>query len=145
MKLCGVVMRGSYEPHYSDMPDTDTVHYEDPNYPAVVAVDIDIRRIDRAHDIAVKKGFKQIAVYAPGDHLDYFIQRYEKTKMAKVFGIKTEGLINSFDGQINLDKPPGGRFFISDGRCVDVTVSEIFTQAEEPRPSIPYGNDWRHK
>ena len=64
-RLARTILRGSYQSPYEDLTDTDAIHFQAPHFPAAVALDMDIKRMDRALAAAQKRGFSRIVLCMP--------------------------------------------------------------------------------
>jgi len=90
----------------------------------VMAIDMDIKRIDRACETARRKGFDRIAVYVLPGQLEFVLQRYKNTGKAIVMKIEIDQLKSQLRDKLDLYLPPTGPYFMPDGRCVDVSFAE---------------------
>ncbi len=122
-EIARAVMRRSYKPPYRNMPDTDTVHNQQPHYPAVFGLDMDIKRIDRAYEAAIRNGHERIAIYALLDQKDFLTARYGVAGKAEIFYIRPETLTGLFPGRFELQGSPREPYVTPEGRYVDVTFS----------------------
>ena len=122
-QLAKLILRKSYNPPYDDLPDTDTIHYLAPNNPAVISLDMDIKRIDRAVYSVKEKGFQNTEIYALPEQMPFLKKRYKD--MANVIGINTDRLNSDLgftDNLKNYAKP----FMTQGGQYIDVSDFNLY-------------------
>lgn len=86
--IARVLFGQRYRPPYDGLSDTDTIHNEEPYNPAVVGIDMDIKRIDRAILAAQEKDFERISVYILREQLAFMENRYNSKIDIHVVSIK---------------------------------------------------------
>ncbi len=88
--------------------------------PLVVAVDMDIKRIDKAIDAARKDGYEKIAIVALHEQFSKFLNRRYKGR-AELYEI-TNGIVHcAFPSLGTLRSPSKTPFITAEGRYVDVS------------------------
>lgn len=115
------VLDTRYRPIYEGMTDTDTIHPKAPNYPAVVAVDMDVNRIDRALASARKAGFEKIILYALKEQIPFLKSRYANKGDAEIFGVNIDHIKKLIGFDIELREPPTAAYVTNEGRCFNVS------------------------
>ena len=103
--IAKAALGGSFRPPYPDAPDTDAIHYAAPHMPAVIAIDMDNKRIDRAIRAAQEKGFAGIAIYVLEEQQAFAVERYGRLG-CEVFGLPMDSLRERLEGSISLYEPP---------------------------------------
>lgn len=114
-----ILLKG-YQPPYKELPDTDTIHIHPPHYPVVIAIDMEVKRIDIALENAQKSGFKRIVVYALQEQIP-FLQNHYREKEIDFMVINLNGFKNALEYDISLCRPSVKPFITKDGRYLDVT------------------------
>lgn len=114
-KLTRAALRGSYQP--SENPAWDASFQ---GMPFVMAVDMDLRRLDTAISIARQEGHPQIAVAAlEGQAETVLFPRYRDTGKARVF-ILTGEAISEVTGRPPVPySPPRTQFLTAEGDVID--------------------------
>ncbi|MDR2903293.1 MAG: hypothetical protein LBU77_02120, partial [Clostridiales bacterium] len=98
------VLGKKYMPIYAGMTDTDAVHPMPPKNPGVVAVDMNVNRIDRALASARRAGFEKIALYALKEQIPFLKNRYANEGAAEIFGINIDHIKSTIGFDIELEK-----------------------------------------
>lgn len=116
-RLAKRILRKSYRPPYDALTDTDAIHYQPPYLPAVVALDMDVKRIDRAVSAAKGLGYPKIVLYALPEQVSFLRERYRGA--ADVIAVDAERLDKELGigGGIPDSTAP---YFTAEGRCIDV-------------------------
>lgn len=109
----------SYKPPYKDLADTDTIHYKKPYNPAVIAVDMDINRIERALINAQEAGYQKIVIYALPEQTAFLKSRFMDN--ADVLGVNIENIKRVINCNIDLYEPPEALYVTEEGRCFSVS------------------------
>ena len=103
--IAKAALGSSYRAPYPDAPDTDAIHYAAPHMPAVIAIDMDVKRIDRAVESARAKGFAGIALYVLAEQQAFAVERYGR-KGCEVFVLPVDSLQERLAGNPSLYEPP---------------------------------------
>ncbi|MDR2903684.1 MAG: hypothetical protein LBU77_04185 [Clostridiales bacterium] len=114
------VLGKRYIPIYAGMTDSDAIHPMAPKNSGVVAVDMDVNRIDRALASARRAGFEKIALYALQEQIPFLKNRYANEGVAEIFGINIDHIKSTIGFDIELEKHPPAAYVTSEGRCFDV-------------------------
>ena len=123
------ILKGKYRPPYSGLTDTDTIHHLEPHYPAVVAADMDVNRIDRAILNAQSKGFERIAIYALYEQIPLLKSRYGNTGSAIIMQIDVDNIKGALEHDIELYRPPSSLYVTEEGRSFDVSDISSYRKA----------------
>ena len=121
-RLARTILRGSYRPPHEGLTDTDAIHFQAPHLPAVVALDMDIKRIDRAVAVAQERGFSRIVLYALPEQTAFLRGRYGG--QADIIAVDAARL----NQEIMTDKPQdrSAPYMMKDGRWVDVANFAVY-------------------
>ena len=103
--IAKAALGGSFRPPYPDAPDTDAIHYAAPHMPAVIAIDMDTKRIDRAIGAAQGKGFAGIALYVLEEQQSFAAERYGQMG-CEVFALPMDSLQERLMDRPSLYEPP---------------------------------------
>lgn len=126
-RLAKGVLRKSYRPPYDTLTDTDAIHYRSPYLPAVVALDLDLKRIDRAVSAAKARGYPKAVLYALPEQVLFLRERYREA--ADVLAVDAERL----DREVGIEGGiPNGYapYFTAEGRCIDVADFTVYRKAK---------------
>lgn len=118
-----------YRQPYEGFADTDAVHYKKPYYPAVVAVDMDVNRIDRAVAQAQVAGFDKIALYALKEQIPFLKSRYYDAGAAELLTISINKIRDGIKKDIDLYNPPIVPYATKEGRYFGVTDIAAYRKA----------------
>ncbi len=115
-RLAKMILRKSCRPPYDALPDTDAIHFQPPYLPAVVALDMDVKRIDRAVSAAKGQGYPKIVLYALPEQAPFLREHYRGA--ADVIAVDAERL----DKEVGGTNPSGNAvpYVTKEGRCIDV-------------------------
>lgn len=116
-RLAKMILRKSYRPPYDTLPDTDAIHYQPPYLPAVVALDMDVKRIDRAVSAAKGQGYPQIVLYSLPEQVPFLRERYRGA--ADVIAVDAERLDREINGT-KSGQDNAQPYITKEGRCIDV-------------------------
>lgn len=136
-KTAKAVFGSMYSPPYAEMLDTDTIHPRAPNYPGIVAVEMDTRRIDRAFKTARVSGHEKIAIYALTEQISFLKKHY--AGRADVYGINTAHVKAVIGFDIMPTLPPKAAYVLNDGRCFSVT--DFAKRAKKPEKTARPGSN----
>lgn len=115
-RLTRTVLKSQYRPPPEDMPNCDAL-FE--GVPFLLAVDMDLRRIDAAIELARKRGFCTVSLAALSEQVKtVFAARYRDTGKARVFEL-TQSALDEFLGTKSLYHPPRKQFHNAKGDVVD--------------------------
>ena len=103
--IAKAALGGSYRAPYPDAPDTDAIHFAAPHMPAVIAIDMDVKRIDRAVESAQAKGCAGIALYVLPEQQAFAVERYGQ-KGCELFVLPVDSLQERLTGNPSLYEPP---------------------------------------
>ena len=126
-RLARTILRGSYRPPYEGLTDTDAIHFQAPHLPAVVALDLDIKRMDRALVAAQERGFPKLVLYALPEQTAFLRGRYGN--QADIIAVDAARL----DQEIMTDKPQDSSmpYMTKDGRWVDIANFAVYRKTQE--------------
>ncbi len=116
-RLVKRILRKSYRPPYDALTDTDTIHYQPPYLPAVTALDMDVKRIDRAVLAAKGQGYPKIVLYALPEQVSFLRERYRGA--ADVIAVDAERLAQDINGA-KSGQDNARPYITKEGRCIDV-------------------------
>lgn len=116
-RLAKMILRKSYRPPYDALPDTDAIHYQPPYLPAAAALDMDVKRIDRAVSAAKGQGYPKIVLYALPEQVSFLRGRYRGA--ADVIAVDAERLDREINGT-KSGQDHAQPYVTKEGRCIDV-------------------------
>lgn len=116
-RLAKRILRKSYRPPYDALPDTDAIHYQPPYLPAAVALDMDVKRIDRAVSAAKGQGYPKIVLYALPEQVSFLRERYRGA--ADVIAVDAERLAQDINGA-KSGQDNARPYITKEGRYIDV-------------------------
>jgi len=116
-RLAKMILRKSCRPPYDALPDTDAIHFQPPYLPAVVALDMDVKRIDRAVSAAKGQGYPKIVLYALPEQVSFLRGRYRGA--ADVIAVDAERLDREINGT-KSGQDHAQPYVTKEGRCIDV-------------------------
>ena len=114
--LARAIMGDAYTEPHSGLPDTDTMLDD---MPAVIAVDMDIKRIDRATVQAGEAGYDTIAIYALPWQTDFLLERYPG---ASVYALDIGELNTAMGNSLTLYEPGEDALVSEEGRKNATTI-----------------------
>lgn len=94
-----------YKPPYEDMPYTDAVHYEEPFYPVIFNIDMDVKRIDRAVIATQEKGYGKIIIFALEEQIPFLMERYGNSGSVIISAMQLSTLNQRLGGALDLYIP----------------------------------------
>ena len=115
--LARAIMGDAYTAPHEGLPDTDTMLDD---MPAVIAVDMDIKRIDRATVQAGEAGYDTIAIYALPWQTDFLLERYPG---AGVYALDIGELNAAMGNGLALYEPGEDALVTEEGRKHATTVT----------------------
>ena len=131
-KTAKSMLRDSYKEPLEDMPDIDTFYHLEPFGPAVVTVDMDTKRIDRAVISTQNHGYKQLNIYALPEQFEYLIDRYAISGVALIDGINVDELNKVLNGRLDMYSPSNEVFTTIEGRYLSVEDFAGSRKVREP-------------
>ena len=127
--IAKAILKSSYRSPYPNLTDTDTIHHKEPYNPAVVAIDMDVGRIDRAIAGARNIGYEKIAIYALPEQVNFLKSRYSAVEAADVMTINLDNIKNVINHSISLYQPPSDLYVTNEGRYFDVSDFSAYRKA----------------
>lgn len=130
-RLTQAALKSQYAPPPEDLPGLDAVFH---GLPFVMAVDMDLRRIDAALKTAYERGCSQIAMAAlEGQAEAVLFSRYRDTGKARVFILTQAALTEVLGGPPVLHTPPRMQFVTEKGDVVDAPLIQADRKTGGPR------------
>lgn len=122
-RLARAALNEEYQPPPLDVPAWDALFS---GFPFVIAVDMDLRRLDAAVQAARSRGMKRVAIAALDCQAKtVLIPRYEATGQAKVF-VLTDEAVSQVTGRPTVPYiPPHTQFLTEKGDVVDAPPIRI--------------------
>ena len=127
-RLSRTILRGSYQSPYEGLTDTDAIHFQAPHLPAVVALDLDIKRMDRALAAAQERGFPKIVLYALPEQTAFLRGRYDG--QADIIAVDAARLEQEIVGK-EFIQDRSAPYMTKDGRWVDIANFAVYRKAKE--------------
>lgn len=119
-RLTLAALRAHYAPPPEDVPEWDAIM---DGLPFVMAVDMDLRRIDAAIDRAQAHGIEKIAVAGLESQADQVLYaRYRETGKARVFILPGETLEQAIGGPLKPYAPGRAQYVTEKGDVVDAPL-----------------------
>lgn len=130
-RLTRAALQGAYEPPPNNAAAWDAIYR---GMPFVLAVDMDLRRIDAALELADAAGCSQIAIAAlPGQVDALLASRYRETGRARVFDLTDQALEEVLDYPPTLYKPSKTQYLTQKGTVVDASFIQTGRKAGRHR------------
>ncbi len=125
--LARAALRTKFRPPAEVFPDSDALY---DGLPFVVAVDMDLRRLDALCAAAREKGISQIVMAAlEGQAETVLYARYRDTGMARVFTLTDAALTEFLGGPPTLYTPTRTQFLTEKGAVVDAPLIQAHRKA----------------
>jgi len=128
-ELAKALLKKMYRPPYKGMNETDAVYYKEPHNPAVIAVDMNVKRLDYALETAKAAGYSNLTYFALLEQVPFLVSRYHIEDKENIMAINIAGLVNDMAHNIALHKPSRRPFITKEGEFLDVTRLEDYRKA----------------
>ena len=120
-RLTVAALRSYYQPPPKEHPEWDAMFQDEP---FIMAVDMELRRIDAAIESARAAGYRQIAMAAlDGQAKAVLGLRYRIPGLARVFTLSEDAIASL--GDMALYTPSGRQFVTSEGGVIDAPLIQI--------------------
>lgn len=130
-RLTRAALKSQYTPPPAELPGLDAIFQ---GLPFVMAVDMDLRRIDAALKTAYERGYSQIAMAAlEGQAETILFSRYRDTGKARVFILTEAALTEVLGVPPVLHAPSRMQFVTEKGDVVDAPLIQADRKAGGPR------------
>lgn len=145
-KMAGLLLGKGYQSPDSRIPDSDGLLFDGKaRLPFVAAVDMDLKRIDRAYQAAREAGYPRLALGALEPQAKALQLLYQVTGKAVVYSVAIPDLLKSLweSGQqelantLRLYEPPPTAYITQEGGALHASAVPSHRKAGEPyRPEI---------
>lgn len=145
-KMAGLLLDKGYQPPDSRIPDSDSLLFDGKaRLPFVAAMDMDLKRIDRAHIAAREAGYPKLALGALEPQAKALQLLYQVTGKAVVYSVAIPDLLRSLrdSGQrelsdaLRLYEPPAAAYITQEGGVLHASAVPAHRKAGEPyRPEV---------
>lgn len=145
-KMAGLLLGKGYQPPDPRIPDSDSLLSDGKTrLPFVAAVDVDLKRIDRAYRAAREAGYPKLALGALEPQAKALQLLYQVTGKAVVYSVAIPDLLKSLweSGQqelantLRLYEPPPTAYITQEGGALHASAVPSHRKAGEPyRPEI---------
>jgi hypothetical protein len=120
LRLTQAALSGQYAPPPREAACWDAVF---DGMPFVMAVDMDMRRIDDAIELAHDQGYPQIAVAALQKQVEPFLLQYFRdSDLVRLFVLNEQTLTQALGESLSLYVPPPTQFLTSKGAVIDAPL-----------------------
>ena len=144
--MAGLLLGKSYQPSDPRIPDSDSLLSDGKTrLPFVAAMDMDLKRIDRAYQAAREAGYPRLALGALEPQAKALQLLYQVTGKAVVYSVAIPDLLKSLweSGQqelantLRLYEPPPTAYITQEGGALHASAVPSHRKAGEPyRPEI---------
>ena len=145
-KMAGLLLGKGYQPSDPRIPDSDSLLSDGKTrLPFVAAVDVDLKRIDRAYRAAREAGYPKLALGALEPQAKALQLLYQVTGKAVVYSVAIPNLLKSLrdSGQqglvdaLRLYEPPTAAYITQEGGVLHASAVPSHRKAGEPyQPQI---------
>lgn len=146
LKMAGLLLGKGYLPPDPHIPDSDGLLFDGKaRLPFVAAVDMDLKRIDRAYQAAREAGYPKLALGALEPQAKALQLLYQVTGKAVVYSVAIKDLLDSLQnsGQkkladhLRLYEPPAAAYITQEGGALHASAVPSYRKAGEPdRPEV---------
>jgi len=143
MKMTESLLGKGHLPSDPNIPDSDGLLADGKNQlPFVVAVDMDLKRIDRAYQSAREAGYKKLALGALEPQAKALQLLYQVTGKAVVYSVAIQDLLHSLrdsrlSNDLRLHEPPAVAYITPEGGVLHASDFPLHRKGGEPyRPEV---------